>query len=250
VLEAQPDRPAERVGTSAGRLHPVLVAALVGLVGAVVLGGIVIGIGLLLTHVLSSGPIGTWDHSVSRWFAARRTPTLNTWTDVGSHLGETITVVAVALVTVIVCAIARWWREMGLLLVGLAVEFSVFLVATLVVDRARPPVFRLDAAPPTSSYPSGHTAAGLVLYGALAVIVGVHVRNAAVRAVLWVLAVLLPVAIGVSRVYRGMHFTTDVLASVLLGIGALLVALFAVRAADAAAHRRADDRSALPGQSA
>jgi membrane-associated phospholipid phosphatase len=246
ILEARPDRPAERVGTAAHRMHPVLVAALVGLVGAVVVGAVVVGIGLLLTHVLLAGPIGSWDGSVSRWFVARRTPTWNTWTDIGSQLGETITVVAVALVTTVVCAIKRWWRELGLLLVGLAVEFSVFLTATVVVNRTRPSVPRLDVSPPTSSYPSGHTAAGLVLYAALAIIVGVHVRNAAVRAILWILAVILPIAIGVSRIYRGMHHATDVLASVVLGIGALLVALFAVRVADAAAHRRAAD---APGSS-
>jgi membrane-associated phospholipid phosphatase len=243
-LEARPDR-AGHAGTST---HPILVAALTGLAGALVIGAIVIGLGLLLTHVLASGAIGTWDDSVGRWFVAHRTPTLDTWSEAGSRLGETVTVVGMTILTTVVCAVKRWWRELGVLLIGLAVECSVFLTATILVERARPSVVRLDVSPPTSSYPSGHTAAAIVLYGALAIIASVHVRNAAVRAFVWILAVLLPVAVGVSRIYRGMHHATDVLASVLLGIAALTFAVLAVRAADAAAERRAAQasRSGIP----
>ena len=48
-----------------------------------------------------------------------------------------------------------------------------------------------------------------------------HVRHAAFRALIWLVAVLIPVFVGISRVYRGMHHATDVFGSVILGTLAL-----------------------------
>ena len=58
------------------------------------------------------------------------------------------------------------------------------------------------------------------------------------KALAWTGAVLLVTFIALSRMYQGMHHPLDVLGGVLVGIGALLVALFAARAAGAAAERR------------
>ena len=70
------------------------------------------------------------------------------------------------------------------------------MTTTLFVDRARPPVHHLDAAPPTSSFPSGHTAAAIVLYvGLILVLHRVWRRNAVTIAVAVVLA-LVPVVVG------------------------------------------------------
>jgi undecaprenyl-diphosphatase len=121
------------------------------------------------------------------------------------------------------------------------IEVSVFLISTVFVNRPRPDVPRLDVSPPTSSYPSGHTAAAIVLYVALALIVSVLTRSALLRTVVWILAIALPIVVGLSRLYRGMHHPTDVMASVILAIGALLLSLFAARTGSAvAAHRRPD----------
>jgi undecaprenyl-diphosphatase len=92
------------------------------------------------------------------------------------------------------------------------------------VDRDRPDVAHLDGAPPTSSFPSGHTAASVALYGSLAVIaVGLGAR-AWVRWILLVLAVVMPATVAMSRLYRGMHFPTDVIAGALFALTWLMVA--------------------------
>jgi membrane-associated phospholipid phosphatase len=229
---------ASTISSRMRRVPPVIAAVSVWIVAFAVLAGVMVGLGLLLIHVLSPAGGTRFDASVSRWFVTVRTPTWDTVTSIGSDLGSTGVVIGVAVLSAIVLAIGRHWRQIGFLACAMTLEFSVFLLSTLLVDRMRPQVPRLDVTPPTSSYPSGHTAAAIVLYGALAIVIWSLVRSTAIRTLAWIIAVALPIFVGVSRLYRGMHHLTDVLASVLLGCGALLFALLATRSAVAVSEER------------
>jgi membrane-associated phospholipid phosphatase len=251
VLEPREGSLAERIGTRFTG-HPLRATIVVALGGFVVMALLMIGLGLLLTQVLVPHGVGSWDNHVNAWFVKQRTDMLDTWTLYGSEIAMTQTVIGLGLVVAIVFAIARRWRELQFLVTAVAVEASAFLVTTLVIQRQRPTVPRLDVSPPTSSFPSGHVAAGIALYIGLAIVVTSHVRNALVRAVIWIVAVAIPFLIAISRVYRGMHHPTDVLASLLvLGPGALMIALLAARSASAAAppEERASNGD-LPGAAA
>jgi undecaprenyl-diphosphatase len=116
-----------------------------------------------------------------------------------------------------------------LLAVALAGEVSVFIFTTLLIHRHRPRVPHLDAAPPTSSFPSGHTAASVVLYLLIALLLSYRLRSGVARMVLWIVAVLIPILVGLSRLYRGMHYPTDVLSGALLGAVWLFIAVKGVR---------------------
>lgn len=209
--------------------------------GYVAMAALLIGIGLMLTKVLVDGPVVSWDDSVNRWFVTQRTSALNSATSWGSAMGETLTIIGIAVAVSIILAIGRHWRALGFLMAGLTVEAGVALTTSTLVDRPRPNVVRLDAVPPTASFPSGHTAAAIVLYVSLALVVTSIVRSPIVRALVWALAIAIPIIVGVSRIYRGMHSPTDVMGSVVLGAGSLMFALLACRAAGAVSERRAHD---------
>jgi membrane-associated phospholipid phosphatase len=211
---------------------------MIAVMGYLVIGAVIVGLGLLLTHVLLSGAWGRWDEGANDWFVTQRTTSLNAITSVGTTIGSTGTVLGAALVSVAFLAIRRLWREVGMIVIALAVEASVFLMTTLIVNRPRPTVLRLDPSPPTSSFPSGHTAAAIALWVSLAIVISIHVRNAAVRTIVWVVGLGLPVFVAISRLYRGMHHPTDVMGSVVLGAGAILTALLAVKTASAVAEIR------------
>jgi undecaprenyl-diphosphatase len=192
---------------------------------------VLIGLGLIVTKLLVNGPVQSWDDSVNRWFVAQRTTTLNSVSNVGSTLGATLTIIGVAVLASIVLAIGRHWLELGFIVAALAVEGAVALTTSILVDRPRPHVPRLDAAPPTASFPSGHTAAAIVLYVSLALLINSRVHSVTVRAFVWVLAIMIPIYVAISRLYRGMHSPTDVIGSAALGAGALIFAVMACRTA-------------------
>jgi len=187
-------------------------------------------VGLLLAKVASHGAFGRADTQVDRWFAAHRTNDLNQATHYVADAAETPTIAALAVLTVAGAALAwRRWREPTLVAVAVTGEVLIFLTITLLVDRPRPPVEHLDVAPPTSSFPSGHTAAAVALYGAWALLAWQRSRSARQRGLLTLLAIVVPIAVALSRMYRGMHYPTDVLAGALLGTGWLAVTVRGIR---------------------
>ena len=185
---------------------------------AVVLAVALVGVGWVLAKVVHDDGIGRADTGLSRWLAGERNPDLNDATVFTSEVGGTLTVAALAVLAVAFAALAwRRWREPMLVAVAVAGEVAIFLLVTMLVDRERPPVRHLDEAPPTSSFPSGHTAATIALWGALAVLANERARSAVVRNLFLVLAFVVPLLVASSRMYRGMHFLTDVVGGMLLG---------------------------------
>jgi membrane-associated phospholipid phosphatase len=211
----------------------VLVGCAVALLVVLVLVGLFLArvlMGLFLAKVASHDALGQADSSLSRWFAAHRSKDLNQVTHYTTNLAETPTIALLALLVVAGAALVwRRWREPLLVAIAVAGEVLLFLIVTLLVDRPRPPVKHLDAAPPTSSFPSGHTAAAIALYGAVAVLASERARSAALRWLLVAIGVLVPLVVALSRVYRGMHYTTDVLGGMILGVTWLFVTTRAIR---------------------
>ena len=80
------------------------------------------------------------------------------------------------------------------------------------VARARPTIVPHWAVVNHESFPSGHATSSAVIYLTLAALGGLVVRDRAARAYLLGVAILLVGAIGISRVYLGVHWPSDVLA--------------------------------------
>lgn len=200
-----------------------LIFQLIG--GALLILVALVGLGELLTHAWQHSAVVRWDGSVERWFVHRRTSGWNAVTKVMTYGAETETVIGIGLVFFV---LLRWrlrrWLESMFLAICLLGEVSIFLCTTLLVDRQRPAVPRLDGAPPTSSFPSGHTAASVALYGGLALVAWHATRAVWLRTLATALAVLMPVGVGLCRLYRGMHNPTDVLAGALFACCWLAIA--------------------------
>jgi undecaprenyl-diphosphatase len=201
--------PADQVRFAAVRLIP----------SAVLLWALLAGLGYALTRWLTHTAFARWDLSVDRWFVGHRSRSWNLATQVGSHAAETYTVIAIGVVLFVgLRVVLGRWRESLFVAVAVVGEVTIFICTTLVIDRPRPKVPHLDVAPPTSSFPSGHVAAAVALYGAFAVVVWQSSRRGWLRGAAAFLAVAVPVAVGLSRLSRGMHYPSDVFAGALLGV--------------------------------
>jgi membrane-associated phospholipid phosphatase len=94
-----------------------------------------------------------------------------------------------------------------------------------------------------ASYPSGHTAASIAVYGGLALLLTSAVTNVAFRTFTWTIALAMVTFVATARLYRGMHHPLDVTGGVVVGVAALFVVVFACRTAGAAAESRRGARA-------
>ena len=142
------------------------------------------------------------------------------------HAAETLTTVMVAITTmgstvvliglIVITVLYLLWvgRRRGslVLAVTMAGAFLLNIILKLSFHRQRPePLFGL-ASPPSFSFPSGHALLSFCFYGVVALLITTRVRNQAARLAIWAVAALLVLLIGISRIYLGMHYASDVIA--------------------------------------
>lgn len=186
-----------------------------------VLWGLIVGVGFALKSVRG---FTRAEDSVNERLAAHRNTGLNTLTLVWSHIGNTgIITISVVTVAGLVWWRTREWRLSVFPAVAVFCEVSIFVPATNIVDRDRPPVAKLDPAPPTSSYPSGHVGASTALYVSLALL-AVRLERRWLRRTTVACCLIVPFLVAFGRLYRGMHQITDVAVGMANG---LLCGLFA-----------------------
>jgi undecaprenyl-diphosphatase len=204
----QPETPVKRPAAR----HPARIAA--GLVVAwVLILGVIVGFGELVVKDSHNQWLG--DTAIPRWFAAHRTPLGNQWSGYISVACATTGILIVAVTAcVLFLVFTRHVRPVVFLAVVMFGELGAFLIAEHIVKRPRPYVHHLDHHLPTSAYPSGHMAATCCLYIAIAIVVIGHARGWW-RWLFLVPAIVMPVAIALSRMYRGEHHPTDITGSLI-----------------------------------
>ncbi len=183
---------------------------------------VILGFGYLIVGPLRS--FGESENAVNVWFEERRTATWNTISHYMSMIGNTEYVIGVG---VLVAAVV-WWRTKEwwfavVPLIAISLQATWFVLAAWLVGRERPEVEKLDPAPPTSSYPSGHVGASTALYVSFA-LMATRISNPVVRRVVVVVCLVAPALVTFARLYRGMHHVTDVVLGLVNGVACALLA--------------------------
>lgn len=184
---------------------------------------LVLGTGWLLTD----GPLkelGISEESANESLESSRTSFWDAVTLVFSWTGATVSIVGICLIVVAVV----WWRTKQwwfavVPLIAISLQALVFFFTTLLIDRERPDVEKLDDSPPTSSFPSGHTGAATGLYFTLG-LMALEIKNPALRRVVVGVCLAVPLLVASARLYRGMHHVSDVLVAIVNGAVAALLA--------------------------
>lgn len=218
--------------SDADQNRPALDAAGVvrrALLSSVVLTATVLVLGGIGRLVVFDAAIGEAEADVVGWVAAHRSGVLDTAATVGSSLTDTRTVIGILVGAVTVLVAAGHRRLAGVMLIGFGLEVTAFFAVGAIIDRSRPTAEALDSVPSTPSFPSGHVAAAVVLYGSLAFSAHRISRPGRVPGRLWIVPAVFGLAVASSRVYEAVHFPTDVTAGFIVGAGALYGAAYTMQ---------------------
>jgi len=240
VLQARPGGPADRFAGMLGDRHPALVFFAALLSAFAILVAASLAVGYVATRLLLDDVSGlrAADNGAIGQLVTERSGFLDTVSMVGSTVGGAPVLPILVGLVAIVCAFRKRWLIAAFAVFVLSIESATYRVTSLVLPRQRPSVPRLEDLPANASYPSGHTAASVAVYSGLVLLLTTRFTSSLSKALAWTIAILLTTFVALSRMYRGMHHPLDVAGGVLVGIGAILLLLFACRAAGAAAERR------------
>jgi membrane-associated phospholipid phosphatase len=163
-----------------------------------------------------SSTVTAMDQRVTAFVVAHRTPALDQLMKIVTWAGSWVALFGVA----VVVAVFAWRRILPILAViaVLVAWWGELLAVTLtkaVVRRPRPPEALRVVAAHGWAFPSGHTANATVVFAAGAGLLTILVSKRNWRVLAWVLAVLATALVGFSRIELGVHWTTDVGASLI-----------------------------------
>jgi undecaprenyl-diphosphatase len=212
--------------------RPSIAVAILALVGITVVG---------LVALIDAGVMRPFDEAVIGSVRAAPLVAPLAWLQTATQAGSTWWVFSLGVLVGLIEVVR------GRAMVGVAAAGAIGLGALanstikLVVARPRPDVLTPIVVEPGYSFPSGHSLSAMVAYGVIAVLVARSGLPGAARAVIIGLLAVLVAVVGLSRVYLGAHYPTDVIGGWLMGFA--WVALFA------AASVSVDPRvSAAPGR--
>lgn len=211
-------------------LEFVSLSLLIGLAAAV---GTIIFFGWLSDEVLD-GETRHFDEVTREAVHQLASPAMTTAMRGISFLGSTLFLLLATTAVIIWFALRKWGREAKLLAITMVGASLLNVSLKLAFKRSRPLPF-FDLFPPESySFPSGHALTSACFFGAFAAILSARTKSRRVRVVVWILATTMFLLIGFSRIYLGVHYTTDVIA----GFAAALIWILVVRFVEMQLRRR------------
>ncbi|WP_157129355.1 phosphatase PAP2 family protein [Nocardia amamiensis] len=154
---------------------------------------------------------GGIDRTITDWAIAQRTDALTPIAVAVSVLSGTVAMTVLATLTCLVLSWQRRWPPAAL--VACAGLGACVLVrgGKNLVGRARPPVEDHLISVENLSYPSGHSVGSFVVISVVTVVTLPSLHGRALRILAATAAALFILAVGLSRVYLGVHWTTDIL---------------------------------------
>ena len=132
----------------------------------------------------------------------------------GGPTGMTLLALAIGLLLGVAW---RWWSPTVVLAVTALGIIGLTVVFKAALGHARPPLAQAVAAADGYGFPSGHAAAAAAVCGTVAWLCNVRMRSWRARVAVWAAAAMLAALVGISRVYLGVHWVSDVVGGWLFG---------------------------------
>jgi len=221
-------RAARKVSSILGP-HATLILTLA--VGAMIAAGLTALFSEVYESVVDADGVAGLDHPVLDAAKGVRSPALDLiitgYTDVGGTVGMPV---LASITTVVLALRRRSWTPAILIVISAVGSLLMTIAGKQLIGRTRP--LLADAVPPyeySASFPSGHSLNSVVIAGVVAYVVILRLKTRRSRIWTAVLAAAFAVTMGLSRVYLGHHWLTDVLAAWALGLAWLALVITAHR---------------------
>jgi undecaprenyl-diphosphatase len=185
----------------------------------------------LASHV-QSGATQSFDETVMRWMGAHRIEWIEQSLLEITALGTGLVLMMIVLIAALFLVATQHRFSAFLLLVASAGGLVLNTILKSSFDRPRPRLFEWLTSPGGSSFPSGHAMGSAIVYFTVAYLIGRLEKRRWMRALTILTSLLLVLLISVSRLYLGVHYPSDVLAGMVIGLawaGFCLAGLEAVR---------------------
>lgn len=222
---------ADRAGTLLGALG-------IFLVGGVIIAGFATWVFSELAERVMGGGTQAFDEMVLRWVATKHTPMMDGAMLEITALGTTTVVMMIVCVAALFLTLTRHKYSALLLLVATAGGSLLDLVLKLRFDRPRPHVFTWGTHAVMSSFPSGHAMSATIVYSTVAYLAARLQKRLWARWLTIFLAAIVVLLICGSRVYLGVHYPSDVLAGVIVGLAWAAFCMATLEAVQRFAERR------------
>jgi len=185
---------------------------------------------VFLGDVVTAGATRELDEAVLRWAAEHRTPGLNDAMIEITALGSTLVLTIIAGTAAIFLWLTR--HRFSVLILGSSfVAASVLnIVLKVLYDRPRPSTVPAIVTSQSPAFPSGHALSAFAIYGTLAYLVARLEPTPGLRTATWIITALIILAVGVSRVYLGVHYPSDVIAGFAIALAWIAFTAAAVTA--------------------
>ncbi|MBP2456893.1 undecaprenyl-diphosphatase [Clavibacter michiganensis] len=208
-------RVVERIMRALGPYAALVITLLVGLALAVGLSAIAAQV---YDNVTDSDGVAGLDKPMLAFMIGIRTPWLNDAATAYTDVAGVVVMPIIAVMTMLFLAIRRRsWTPVILVIAAGGGSLLLTIAGKEIIGRARPDL--ADAVPPyetSPSFPSGHTLNAVAIAGILAYLLLLRQHRRVTRVLSIAVAVVFAVTIGISRVYLGHHWFTDVLAAFFL----------------------------------
>ena len=199
---------------------PVPAATEVVVIGFLALVACLVALGFLAEGVRDQEAFAL-DTVANPFLHAYASPTLDAFMWAATTAGSNYVLPPLFVVALVWLLAIKRRREAAFLAIASIGSLALNATMKLIFERPRP-VLPWAQALPDFSFPSGHTMNSLVFYVALSIVLwAIYGRRVGLIAL--AVAIVLTAFIGVSRIYLGFHYFTDVAAGVLAGTGWLLV---------------------------
>jgi undecaprenyl-diphosphatase len=167
---------------------------------------------VLLVQVVTGGPITGTDTRVINLVTTLRTSAADHVFYAITLLGSAETIVVIAGIAILFTLLLARYEDGLMIALAVTAGSGFYLLIKVLVQRPRPPLEDAVYVQSGFSFPSGHSTVSAALYGTLAYLLIRGARGKPLKVLIGTAATLLVFAIGLSRVYLGVHYPSDVLA--------------------------------------